>query len=213
MRGGSTSHLCLDHQYSLRHLKKMERFECIAKNGTADEIYSAIESVANSTEKFAYETLIPPLRILFDGARERGLDVQSPDLGEFMRIILEEGEENDPTDVVRIHSLLLAGMSPNIVTQRRECLRHGEVVREASEPLPLLVAAIKYRMFGLVDHIFNNPNLVVTPDMLSYVNAWFEPIDRIRETMISRINPGSEISDLPNPEEGSRKRSRYELNR
>jgi hypothetical protein len=145
--------------------------------------------------------LLPSLKILFEAARRRNLNVESPDikytLGSYLRVILDDGLENDEEDTVRIHSMLLAGMSPNIVTFRSNMIGSGI----HNNHLPLLIDAIKHRMFKLVEYILNHPDLVVTPEMLAWMNTEYSPIDRIREMMIARIR---------GPEK-SRKRSRYEL--
>ena len=190
----------------------MEKIVEIATTGNVDQIYFAIEKIINGRGAFTYEDLVPPLKILFDISKQRGLDVQSPNnkytLGDFLAAVFQEEEENDQEAVLRIHSLLLVGMSSNIMVCRGRSELNGKVFQEAEEPLPLLIAAIKYRMFSLVDHIFSCPDLIITPEMLNWVNSQFEPIDRVRETMLSRLR--GTIS-RENMGEGARKRSRYEL--
>jgi len=70
---------------------------------------------------------------------------------------------------------------------------------------PIFQIAANTRNANFMNTLLNKPNFVVIPEYLTYINSIYQPIDYVRETLISRLRP------MLSADSRSRKRTRYSL--
>lgn len=182
----------------MEEAKKMEE---ILKTGSAEDIFMKFIS-GNIFEHDDDPDLLSTIKSIFEVTRMRGLSLEKDSsLGSDILMCFEwsytDGKCNEEIEFNGVKLLLDAGMDPNILCYYRDTIGWTRT----SEPIPLLLLVIKFKHYNLMDLLFTHPNLIVTAEMLKYINEIYEPIDRCREMMIARVKGN----------EGSRKRTRYTL--
>lgn len=103
------------------------------------------------------------------------------------------------------YSNIQTGKNPEVLKSIELLVKYGIGVNgelsTEEEPIPIFIAAERYRNYELMQFIMNQPEFILRPEYLTMINQDLEPLDSIREEFITRLRGGIR----------SNKRSRYEL--
>lgn len=107
--------------------------------------------------------------------------------------------------LLKVYSDISIEKDPNIYKSIQLIVKYGIGVNGSlsteEEPIPIFIAAEKYRMYNLMDFILQQPVFILHPEYLTVINEDLVDIDRIREEILVRLHGGTR----------SNKRSRYDL--